>query len=39
MWKKHYKIQYPLTIKNFKQSGYRGNVSQHGKGHIWQAHS
>ena len=25
--------------KNSQQSGYRGKVTQHNKGHIWQAYS
>ena len=28
-----------LSDKNPQQSGYGGNVPQHNKGHIWQAHS
>ena len=27
------KIQHPFTIKNSQQSGYRGNIPQHNKGH------
>ena len=33
------KIQHPFMIKNSPQSGYRRNIPQHNKGHIWQAHS
>ena len=28
------KIQHPFMIKNFQQSGNRGNIPQHNKGHI-----
>ena len=27
------KIQHPFMIKNSHQSGYRGDISQHNKGH------
>ena len=37
------KIQHPLMIlkkkKNSYQTGYRGNISQHNKSHLWQSHS
>ena len=37
------KIQHPFMIKkqtnNPQPSGYRGNIPQHNKGHIWQGHS
>ena len=33
------KIQHPFMIKNSHQSGYRGNISQHNKGHLQQTHS
>uniref|UniRef100_A0A8D1Y5Q9 RNA-directed DNA polymerase n=1 Tax=Sus scrofa TaxID=9823 RepID=A0A8D1Y5Q9_PIG len=33
------KIQHLFLIKNPSKSGYRGNLSQHNKGHIWQTHS
>ena len=36
--KKSDKIQYPFMIKTY-QSGYRGNISQHNKSHLWQSHS
>lgn len=33
-------IQHPFMIKkNSLESGYRGNIPQHHKGHIWQTHS
>ena len=28
------KIQHPLLVKNSLESGHRGNISQHNKGHI-----
>ena len=28
------KIQHPFMIKNSQQSGHRGNISKHNKGHI-----
>ena len=30
------KIQHTFMIKNSYQSGYRGNISQHNKSHLWQ---
>ena len=30
------KIQHPFMIKNSPESGHRGNLPQHNKGHIWQ---
>ena len=33
------KIQHQFMIKTFQQSGYRGNILHHTKGHNWQAHS
>ena len=33
------KIQHPFMIKNSPESGHRGNVLQHTKGHIGQTHS
>ena len=32
------KTQYP-AMKNLSINGYRGTISQHNKGHVWQAHS
>ena len=32
------KIQHPFIIKT-PESGYKGNLSQHNKGYIWQTHS
>ena len=32
--KSYDKIQHPFMIKNSHQSGYRGNISQHNKGHL-----
>ena len=29
------KIQHPLMIIKTQQSGFRGNIPQHNKGHIW----
>ena len=33
------KIQHPFMIKSSYQSGYRGNISQHNKSHLWQTHN
>ena len=33
------KIQHPFMIKNSQESGHRGNLPQHSKGHIQQSHS
>ena len=33
------KIQHPFMIKTLQKSGHRGNLPQHNKGHIRQAHS
>ena len=33
------KIQHPFMIKNSPESGHRGNLPQHNKGHIRQTHS
>ena len=33
------KIQQPLIKKNCPESGHRGKLSQHNKGHIWQIYS
>ena len=33
------KIQHPFMIKNSSESGHRGNLPQHNKGHIQQTHS
>ena len=33
------KIQHPFMIKNSLENGHRGNLPQHNKGHVWQAHS
>ena len=33
------KIQHPFMIKNSPESGHRGNLHQHIKGHIWQTHN
>ena len=33
------KIQHPSVIKNSPETGHRGNLPQHNKGHIRQTHS
>ena len=33
------KIQHPFMVKNSPESGHRGNLPQHNKGHIRQTHS
>ena len=33
------KIQHPFMMKNSPESGHRGNLPQHNKGHIGQTHS
>ena len=30
------KIEHIFMIKNFQQSGYRGNIHQHNKSYIWE---
>ena len=33
------KVQHPFMIKNPQQSGNRGSIPQHNKGHIWKTYS